>query len=95
MDIEIPAALASNVAMQILLPTIFPTAPAPYILWGREESQVFSSPFRFELPFATNLVSVKRLKDCPICGVIPTELEGVNVPQRIIEILAEADKASS
>lgn len=95
MDVIVPAALASHVALQILDPARFPSTPAPYMVWGREASRHFSQPFQFEYPFATNFVPLKRRKDCPVCGALPTELVGMDVAQRVGEILAEADQASA
>jgi molybdopterin/thiamine biosynthesis adenylyltransferase len=94
MDITIPAALASNVAIQVLNPAKCKSAPTPYILWGREANMSLPPPFQFEYPFATNFVPVKKRKDCPVCGALPAELVGVDVPQRVREILAKADQAS-
>jgi molybdopterin/thiamine biosynthesis adenylyltransferase len=94
MDIMIVAALASHVALQVLNPTRFPPAPAPYIVWGREAAHRFSDPFQFDCPFATNFVPIKRRKDCPVCGALTTELVGVDVTERVREILSQADQAS-
>jgi molybdopterin/thiamine biosynthesis adenylyltransferase len=95
MDIIVPAALASHVALQILNPAGFPPAPASYIVWGREPGRDFSHPFQFEYPFSANFVPLKRRTDCPVCGAVPSELVGVDVAQRVNEILAEADRASA
>ena len=91
MDIAVAAALASHVALQVLNPARFPPIPASYIVWGREASRQFSIPFQFEYPFATNFVPIKRRKDCPIWGVLSEELVGVNVAERVREILSQAD----
>lgn len=94
MDVVVPSAIATRVALEVLAPMQFPPVPAPYIVWGREADLAFSVPFQFDLPLTTNFVSIQRRKDCAICGVQPADLVGVDVPQKAIEILSEADRAS-
>jgi molybdopterin/thiamine biosynthesis adenylyltransferase len=94
MDVVIPAALASRVALQMLNPSEFGTTPASYIVWGRDADRRFSEPFQFSYPFATNYVPIRRRKDCPLCGGMPAELVGIDVVQKAGEILSEADRNS-
>lgn len=94
MDIAVAAALTSHVALQLLNPERFHSMPTSYMVWGREASRQFSAPFQFEYPFATNFVPIKRRKDCSVCGALPQELVGVDVAERVRQILSEADAVS-
>jgi molybdopterin/thiamine biosynthesis adenylyltransferase len=94
-DVGVPAALATYIALQALHPDLYVSAPTSYVVWGRDSDSRFASPFQFDYPFGANFVAVKRQIDCPICGSLPDQLAGVDVPKRVGEILSQADMAES
>ena len=90
-DISIVSGLATRVALHVLDPESFEALPTNYLAWGREKTQ-YDPPFRFEFPLSVNYVTIPKRSDCPVCGVLSTELDGLDVNSRAAKILAEIDE---
>src|SRR5260370_9465107 len=93
-DITCIASLAARASLVDLAPELFPPMPESYIVWGRDAGSTFAAPFQFNTPLGINYVKVRRRRDCPVCGDLPSELVGVDVTKKATEILDEIDNQS-
>lgn len=90
-DVDFVASLATRLALQVLDPERYPRLPTEYLVWGREKSNEHASPFAFEYPLSVNFVKTARRKDCPVCGELVSELEGIDIDERYGQIIAKFD----
>jgi molybdopterin/thiamine biosynthesis adenylyltransferase len=91
-DINFVASLATRVALQVLDPSRYPKLPADYLIWGREKSSEHAPPFAFDYPLSVNFAQMLRRVDCPVCGVQPSDIQGIDIDGRFGEILAGLDR---
>jgi len=90
-DISVVSGLATRVGLHVLDPDTFAALPTNYLVWGREKTE-YEPPFRFEFPLSVNYVSMPKRSDCPVCGVLPRELTGLDIEARATEILTDIDE---
>jgi molybdopterin/thiamine biosynthesis adenylyltransferase len=88
-DIDFVASLATRLALQVLDSERYPRLPTEYLVWGREKSNEHASPFSFDYPLSVNFVKTLRRADCPVCGDLATELEGIDIDERYEQIITE------
>lgn len=90
-DINFVASLTTRVALQVLDPDQYSRLPADYLIWGREKSNEYAPPFTFEYPLSVNFTHMSRRPDCPVCGAQAPILKGINIDEKVGEILAALD----
>jgi molybdopterin/thiamine biosynthesis adenylyltransferase len=90
-DISIVSGLATRVGLHVLDPDTFEALPTNYLVWGREKTE-YDPPFRFEFPLSVNYINMPRRSDCPVCGVLPNELYGLDINTRAAEMFANIDE---
>ena len=88
-DVGFVASLATRASLSVLDPKTYPELPADYVIWGREATCEYDAPFQFQYPLTVNYVPVSMQPDCPVCGTLPKELEGIDIDATAAEIIAQ------
>jgi molybdopterin/thiamine biosynthesis adenylyltransferase len=90
-DVAFIASLVTRVALQVLDSGNYEPLPTNYLVWGREKREG-TPPFCFQLPLSVNYVPIAKRSDCPVCGRLAPELDGLDIDDRYLEIIGEIDQ---